>query len=379
MKVAIVTLPLHTNYGGLLQAYALKSIIEDMGHEVTVLDIAEKTTLPSFWKAPFIYLKRLLQGREVFRERRIRREYPIISSKVSVFTENYICPRVISSYSEIAESDFDAYVVGSDQVWRPEYFNEVQDAFLRFARTWDVKRIAYAASFGTEELKYEYQLLEECSQLLSKFDAVSVREASGVAMCDEWFDYEDAVHVLDPVLMLSAEHYSSKFRSGSDAEGKVVTYILDRSASKSNVIDFISEVTGKPVYDVSVYPKDRDIPLQDRIVPSLESWISAFVNAEFVVTDSFHGCVLSILFHKPFVVVGNVARGMTRVNSLLSIFSLESRLVDGIDADGAKEWLMNFDWDAVDAVLERQRNICKTFLMSSLNVDGASDSGQVEM
>ncbi len=380
MKTAIVTLPLHTNYGGLLQAYALKSIIQEMGHEATVLDIAEKISLPKAGKAPFIYLKRMLQGREVFRERRLRREYPVVSSKVSEFTQKYICPRVISSYSELKEDDYDAYVVGSDQVWRPEYFRGIQDAFLRFASAWNVRRLSYAASFGTEELEYEYLLLEECAQLLSKFDAVSVREASGVVMCDEWFDYEGAVHVPDPVMMLTAEHYASNFGKGSQAEDKVVTYILDGSSTKTKVVDFVARATGKQIHDVSVYPKDKDIPLQERIVPSMESWLSAFMDAGFVVTDSFHGCVLSILFHKPFLVVGNKARGMARIDSLLSMFSLENRLVDGIDPDDDGEgWLMEFDWDAVDAVLETYRAAGKDFLNSALNVNGTSDSGKVEM
>mgnify|MGYP007053721105 CR=1 FL=1 len=90
MKTAIVTLPLHTNYGGLLQAYALKSLVEQLGHQATVLDISRKISLPKAGKAPFIYLKRLLQGREVFRERRLLREYPVISAKINKFTDKYI-------------------------------------------------------------------------------------------------------------------------------------------------------------------------------------------------------------------------------------------------------------------------------------------------
>jgi hypothetical protein len=275
--------------------------------------------------------------------------------------------------------DYDAFVVGSDQVWRPEYFFGVQDAFLRFTKDWDVRRVAYAASFGTEELEYDYTLLEECSALLSKFDAVSVREASGVNMCDEWFDYEGAVHVPDPVMMLPAQKYA-ELAGESCGKNSVVTYLLDKSSVKMKVAEFVSDVTGKPLHDVSVYPKDKNIPLEERVVPCMTSWLSAFINAEFVVTDSFHGCILSILFHKPFLVVGNKARGMARIESLLEMFSMENRLVDGIDPDDDGEgWLMEFDWNEVDAVLDKFRQKGLDFLRTSLNMDSSSDSGQVEM
>ena len=376
MKIAIVTLPLHTNYGGVLQAYALKTVLENMGHEAQVLDLEKKVLLPKTMKAPFIYLKRLLQkclngkrGPEVLRECRLRREYPVVSSKISSFTADYVKPRVLKSYSQVQESDYDAYVVGSDQIWRPEYFRWIKDAFLDFAKGWDVRRLSYAASFGTDELEYDYLLLDECSRLLSQFDAVSVREASGVRICDEWFDYENAVHVLDPVMLLPLEHYASIAAKAvsCNERGGIVTYILDRSAAKSNIASFVSRVTGMELNDVSVYPQDRNIPLADRVVPPMEEWLCAFVNADFVVTDSFHGCVLSILFHKPFLVTGNKTRGMARIETLLETFSLENRLVDGIDPDDdGQGWLMEIDWDKVDAVLEERRNFSMDFLRGAL-------------
>ena len=388
MKIAIVTLPLHTNYGGLLQAYALKTLLEEMGHEVTVLDLAGKVFFPKPSKALFVYMKRALikalkgnAAPEVFREFRLKSEYPVISSCISEFTDKYIRPRVLNSYSELKESDYEAFVVGSDQVWRPEYFRPVQEAFLRFAADWDVKRVAYAASFGTDELEYEYTLLEECSGLLAKFDAVSVRELSGVKMCDEWFDCEHAVHVLDPVMMLPVADYEAIAckEMEKSPKGGVLTYILDKSDVKTAVAGFVSRATGMEIHDVSVYPKESTIPLEQRIVPSMEKWLSAFLNASFVVTDSFHGCVLSIMFHKPFLVVGNKARGMSRIDSLLGLFSLEHRLVDGIDPDDDGEgWLMELDWKHVDAVLSQYQESSRDFLASVLKVDGTSDSRNVE-
>lgn len=369
MRIAIVTLPLHTNYGGILQAYALKTCLESMGHEVTVLDRIDKMPLPKWWKAPFVYAKRavmrLFKGASapaVFREIRYRRELPVRSANTSKFIDTYIDPRLVRWYSDLKEGEYDAYVVGSDQVWRPLYFGKVQDAFLAFAKDWDVVRVAYAASFGTDKLEYEYFQIEECAALLEKFDGVSVREDSGVMMCSEWFDCEKAVQVLDPVMLLSREKYESLLGGVTEhpCQGGLLTYILDDCPEKKSVVDFFKRVSGLNVVSV---------PVEDKVVPPIENWISSFADAEFVVTDSFHGCVMAILFHKPFVAVGNSRRGVARIQSLLEMFGLDMRLVQGIDPEDDGEYYLSApDWDAVDAVLAQERMKSEDFLRKSLNV-----------
>ena len=368
MRIAVVTLPLHTNYGGLLQAYALKTALEDAGHEVTVLDLEEKMPAPKGLKTPFIYLKRMLNklikgssAPEVFREIRYRKRLPLMAAYTSVFVDKYISPRMIRSYRDVREGEYDAFVVGSDQVWRPRYFNRIEDAFLAFAEGWDVKRIAYAASFGTDQLEFEYTQLERCAGLLSGFDGVSVREDSAVGMCEEWLDYEGALHVLDPVMLLDRRCYENLASDAgvSDSKDRVMTYILDASHHKRNVVSFISRVSGMDVYD---YPLDREV------VPPMEEWLAAFRDAGLVITDSFHGCVLSILFHKRFIAVGNSMRGMSRLNSLLSMFGLDDRLVHGIDPeDDGEFFLSDPDWEHTDKVLEEQIKVSSAFLGSALN------------
>ncbi len=376
MKIAILTLPLHTNYGGILQAFALRRVLAAMGHEVSVLDLADKMSAPHGWKAPAIYAKRTFAriwcgsaAPEVFRELRNRRELPLLSAEVGRFVGEYISPRQLKSYSDISEGEYDAIVVGSDQVWRPKYFGKIEDAFLGFAEGWKLHRIAYAASFGTDEPEYSPGMLESCSRLLGLFDAVSVRERGAVGICDDWFGREDAVHVLDPVMLLDSGVYAgiASGAEGRSAKGKVVSYILDREEYKDTAVNFISRTGGMEIYDVSVRPYDRDLPLEDRIVPPMEHWLAVFADAGFIVTDSFHGCVLSILFHKPFIVLGNRNRGISRINSLLEMFCLEQRLVHGIDPEDDGEFFMNgIDWEDVDRKLSEYRKLSETFLVSAL-------------
>lgn len=374
MKTAVITLPLHTNYGGILQAYALKFVLEGMGHEAVVVDRKDKMPLPVWYKAPFVYASRALKkmlkpgaGVEVLRELNYRKTLPLRAVNTQGFINQYIAPLVVSSYKDIRQGEYDAFVVGSDQVWRPRYFGNIEDAFLAFAKDWKVKRVAYAASFGTEELEYKYEELQSCSGLLEMFDAVSVREDAGVRICEEWFGYEGAEHVLDPVMLLDAEVYRTLAQKAENnsCRGKVMTYILDPSREKDCVVDFVARITGKDVEKFFVDDSSR--PLAERVAPPVEQWLASFCDADFVVTDSFHGCVLSVLLHKPFVAVGNSLRGMSRMSSLLTMFGLDDRLVQGIDPeDDGEYWLAEPDWKAVDAVLDDQRAKSMGFLQKVL-------------
>lgn len=368
MKIAVVTLPLHINYGGLLQAYALKSVLEGMGHDVDVLDLKEKMPVPKGIKAPFVYMsraiKRVMKGKkgpEVFRELRYRRELPERARLTSEFVKKHISPRMIDRYEDVKEGEYDAFVTGSDQVWRPLYFNGIHNAFLKFTEGWDVRRLSYAASFGTDQLEYEYVQMEECARLLAGFDAVSVREASAVEMCAEWFDCDRAVHVLDPVMLVGADVYRSLADSQNvhESKGKIMTYILDPSTEKECVVDFVRRVSGLEPYSLE----------KGKTVPPVEQWLAGFADSEFVVTDSFHGCVLAILMHKRFIAVGNSRRGMARLSSLLDMFGLDQRLVHGIDPEDDGEFFLSEpDWDKVDEVMEEQRAVSSGFLEDALNI-----------
>ncbi len=376
MRIAVITLPLHTNYGGILQAYALRRVLMDMGHEADVIDRNVKIVFPPKWKMPLIYAKRIAlniasgwNGPEIAREKRLVKEHPAVAAEVSRFTDACVSPRLVDRYDDIKAGEYDAFIVGSDQVWRPDYFGRIEDAFLGFTKEWNVKRVAYAASFGTDRLEYSYEQLDRCATLLKSFDGVSVREQSAVGICDEWLDCPGAVHVLDPVMLLHSDDYRdiAAGAAGRPSEGKALKYIMDPAPEKTAIADRIAAWFPGGMYDASVSPRDFSIPLKDRIVPPLEEWVSCFEDAEFVVTDSFHGCVMSILFHKPFIVLGNVARGLSRITSLLETFGLEDRLVQGLDPDDDGEYyLAGIDWASVDAVLDQMRMTSLEFLKKSL-------------
>ena len=330
MKIGILTLPLHTNYGGILQAYALQTVLERMGHEVVVIDTPNEKQFPSLVTLCKRIIKRLLGRRVgVLAEWKHNKEYPIISQHTQPFVDKYIHRRVVKSPEELKEEEFDAIVVGSDQVWRPKYYGKIENAYLSFAKTWNIKRVAYAASFGTDEWEYTTQQTKQCGELLKLFDFISVREASAVDLCKENFNI-DAKHVLDPTMLLDKEDYIRLFENANTpkSKGTLLNYILDETPEKRLLIEQIAK--DKKIVPFRVNGKTRElaVSIEDRIQPSVEEWLRGFYDAEFVVTDSFHACVFSILFEKQFVVIGNENRGMARFVSLLKMFALEERLVN---------------------------------------------------
>ena len=210
MRIGILTLPLHTNYGGILQAYALQTVLERMGHEVCLIEKRRRPLKLPLWKAPLSYGKRIVKNLTghpfpIFYEQKINRETQIIRQNTDKFISKYIKRKIVNDYYDIQENDFDAIVVGSDQIWRPQYFHEIEHAYLDFTEGWNIRRIAYAPSFGTDEWEYTPKQTERCCILIKDFNAVSVRESSGVNLCREYLGI-NAIHVDRKSTRLNSSH-----------------------------------------------------------------------------------------------------------------------------------------------------------------------------
>ncbi len=339
MKIGILTLPLHTNYGGILQAWALQTILERMGHEVKVLSRDKKYKLtPFFWlvRVPSRIIRRMF-GKKVGILNEVY--YNKVQEQIRVNIEptiNQYVHRDKRYLDKISKNDYDCFVVGSDQIWRPKYIKStlkstIENAFLGFAKEWNVKRIAYAASFGTDEWEYTPEQTKYVYDLVKKFNAISVRENSGRDLCLRNFGLQ-VEHVLDPTMLLSKEDYISAFKIDQETKsaGNLMVYILDHSKEKTDLVNLIAEKKGLNPFSVGAKFDDWSTPIEDRVQPRIQKWLRGFYDAEFVVTDSFHACVFSILFGKPFIAIGNVSRGLSRFESLLALFDLRKNLISDI-------------------------------------------------
>ena len=377
MNICILTQPLHNNYGGLLQAYALQVVLRQMGHEVWTEDRRRKNERSLIGKM-LSSAKRLVRiclspskARFIIK----RKELEIISRHTRSFVEKYIRTTVpVYSTSKdvfFKKYRFDAYVVGSDQVWRKDYSWGLDNYFLDFTEGWDVKRVAYAASFGVDEWEISPEKTKLYRRLIQRFDAVSVREESGVRLCKEYLGI-DAVRVLDPTMLLSQSDYKSLVRREGDEAKTGETlfyYILDRTGEKEELIATAAELlkleamTACPEHTFAEAGREN---IEGCIYPKVTEWINGIANSKFVITDSFHGCVFAVIFNKPFIVTGNEARGMTRIRSLLSLFDLEYRCV--CSSDDLIEDIINkpIDWQSVNEKLDEERGFSLVFLTDNL-------------
>lgn len=342
MKIAILTLPLHTNYGGILQCYALQTVLERMGHEVYVLEKKRytQTLLFKFLMVCKRLLKKYLLGDNIM----LFPSHEYIYQCVNKFIRKYINILYKRKWNSKTLGNFDVFVVGSDQIWRPEYFSPIENAFLAFAKDMCIKRIAYSASFGTDQCVYSSEQLAVCSDLLSKFDAVSVREDSGIRICHEFFGVQ-AEQMLDPTLLLEADDYRklvSKVKT-EPIKGNMLVYILDATEEKRKLVNEIAEDKGLTPFWLDNVIDICDASLKKSTLIPVEQWIRAFDASSFIVTDSFHGCVFSIIFKKNFVVIGNANRGMVRFTSLLNMFSLMERLVSSLEEYRRKKQMLKMD------------------------------------
>ena len=243
-------------------------------------------------------------------------------------------------------------------MWRPLYnWNVLDKMFLSFIpESINIKRIAYAASFGTSEWEYDEAQTKKCSELINKFDAVSTREIDGVDLCKKYLKRDDVVSVLDPTLLLNEEDYLTLCKDIPTNEEKLLfAYILDTDTETLSKLKDIANANGLKLKLVSAH---------DNCTLSMEEWLAMFRDAKMVITDSFHGTVFSIIFNKEFFTIANQSRGGSRFTSLLSQLSLSDRMFNSIFDVKFND---NTDWSIVNNKLSLLKDNSLNFLMSALN------------
>jgi len=379
MKIGIITLPFNSNYGGLLQAFAMQSVLKQLGHEV--LTVNRRNRIMPFKIKVLSSANRLIKsirnGRiGVIRSWATASEELIIDQHTNRFIrENIHITNLLKSekeFSSLSRYGFDAFVVGSDQVWRPKYSPDIANHFLGFAEgNARLKRISYAASFGVENWEYSPEQTEKCRRMISEFNAVSVREDTAVKLCKDNFGV-DALQVLDPTLLVEKEEYIRLVENDKipECSGTLLTYVLDKTPEKQAFINKIALETG--LKEVSIMPKSifRDAGrkrINDCIYPPVTAWLRGFMDAKYIITDSFHGTAFALIFNKPFLAIGNANRGISRFTSLLKLFGLEDRIILSVNDQLTEKLYIPIDFQQVNKILKTKQSEAFKFLTDSLN------------
>lgn len=369
MKIGIYTLPLHSNYGGILQAYALQYHLCKQGHKALLLKHHSVEPQRINLKTRYlVYLKRTIRKHIlkekifIFEDKYIVRKYNKKLSLIKPFRNKYLkCVK----FKNNRGIKLDTIIVGSDQVWRPAYtMPYVENYFLDFLESDNsTKKIIYAASFGTTEWEFTKEQTETCARLIKLFDLITVREDSGIELCKKYF-HVDATLVLDPTMLLDKDDYVTLIEQENTPKspGNMFAYILDEDKRKLSLINSVTEEMGLTKFYImpSKEALDSDTPY-----PSVTAWLRGFMDAEYIITDSFHGCVFSIIFNKPFIAIGNKNRGQARFESLLKLFNLEDRLVD-INDISANKIQESIDWDKVNSILKTMKVHSSSLLKNSI-------------
>lgn len=354
MKIGILTQHFLLNYGGIIQNYALQQVLIKLGHKPLTF---EHDTCYGYFKWLLRSIKcifrtqsfKYLPVRPVYKGRIGQKNFikfilkHIQSVPVSKFT-----PSLTQYY------DIEAYIVGSDQVWRPAFNlgDRLGNMFLDFVND-NVKKIAYAASFGTSEWEFTKDQTIACSTLAKHFDAISVREDSGVRLCQEHLGVE-AIHVLDPTLLLNKEDYLKICACIPTGKRHLFVYSLVISDKLMAVATQIAKSTN---LEIIIMEAGNKVKEKD----SIEQWLAHFRDADFVITDSFHGMVFSLIFNVPFNVVINKNGGASRYISLLSQLALENRIIEKVP------FMDIIDWNEVNTRLNRMKAQSLNFLKETLS------------
>ena len=229
----------------------------------------------------------------------------------------------------------------------------IEDMFLKFVPD-NVKKIAYAASFGVDTWEYNDKQRTNCAKYANRLDAVSVRESTGIALCKDFLGV-DATCVLDPTLLAGADAYKPLLKEKTEEQEYLFAYILDITPENQSYVECIAKSKGLKAIIKSA---DKHATL------SVEEWLSMIANSSIVVTDSFHGTVFSILFHREFYSIVNTARGGTRFSSLLNPLGLDHRMGDVSQLQSFGD--SPIDWKQVDHSLTQQRRDSMNFLTNAL-------------
>ncbi len=333
--VAILNFWWSLNYGAILTAYALQQTLAEQGYTSRLVKFVHKWCRGRY---PNSFSKD-------FARRRL---------KVS---KNFPSAASLSELNSLA----DTFIVGSDQVFRQKY-NKLEGFYfyLPFADP-DKKKIACSASFGSDELEGSDEDRQFMKYALAGFDAVSVRENSGVDICREEFGRE-AVQIADPVFWFSSERWG---RLAAEAEVKdrdfVLSYVLDKSETTCNIVDIFRRRTETGHFvDIGNAQKSAG----EGMAP--EKWLSYIKNCRYLVTDSFHGVCFAVIFNKPFIAVVNKERGASRFESLLKSLGLVSRLLSDEKTAEQIDVFAPVDWQEVNEKVAAESERAKKWLFAAL-------------
>jgi hypothetical protein len=359
MKIGIITFHWATNYGAVLQSFALQTYLKNLGFDTQIINYIPFTGKKSFIKCfrtkrPWIIFSNILDF--------------IKEKKIDGFRKkNLVTSRKYSSYEDLKSSPprYDVYICGSDQIWNPNFTKTgegklTKSYFLDFGSN-ETKRLAYAVSFGCK--KYPEEILDSVKPCISKMYAISVREKSGVEIMLQ-AGIEHVSLMPDPTLLLTAKYYKKIAENDLlKTDNACFFYTLHTEQ------DFLIKLKKTLAKQLGYQIIDTRSPTHSTI--GIETWLGMIQSSKFVVTNSYHGMIFAILFHKPFIAVlvkGHKVGMNDRILTLLDNIGLSDRILDGFDKKKIDKIIeRKIDWPTVENRIETLRDSAHKFFKKNLH------------
>ena len=356
-RVAIVTICDNSNYGNRLQNYALHKTLNNLGiSNVTLWDRSKNT----FKERVKINIKKILPSNNIGRKKYL---------KFNEFTSKNISNLYVDmdNLKEL-RNEFDYFIVGSDQIWNYNFGHATEKDFLNFVQ-YD-KRISYAPSFGVSKIDSEHRY--KITEGINNIKYLSVREQQGATIIKELTNREAKV-VLDPTLLISKNEWMLMEKRPKKMINKkyILTYFLGEISKELNdEINKISKENNLEIINLN------NIEYKDFYVCGPSEFLYLFSNAEIVLTDSFHACVFSMIYDKPFYVFDRNTEGMkcmnSRLDTLLKTFKQEERKVSSLENI---DNVFLCDYSESYKILREKQIESLEFLQNALNI--SEYSGEV--
>ena len=339
-RVGIATLHSAINYGVYLQAFAMQKKIEDFGYDAEIIHYVKRTErktssgLKSKIKRAVLHpiqTKKIIDSKVMKSGKNFKRRSFAFSKFAS---ENFNLTRLCNDLSDAEEigKKYDACVCGSDQIWNPVHTDCNPYYFLQFIPA--EKRIAYAPSIACEDIPEKY--MEDFKKYISSFASVSVRESSGAELVEK-ITGKKCENTVDPTLLFDKNFWNEfAFAERLVEEPYVFCYFLGGAEIHKKAIERIEKVLGKKIVFSPFNTTINNLNTGEKIHADIKEFLTLVRDADFVITDSFHGMAFSVNFRKSFAVVkrSDTDKGKhTRVNDFLAKIGLEDRVITDENSD----------------------------------------------
>lgn len=338
MKVGILTFHDAHNYGAVLQAYALKKYIQQLGHDVRVINYHHET-IPD----GFLYLKEDNYNRwEKFDK--------FIKELINYDTKTYI------NEEELEKLDIDVWICGSDQIWNTEITRGFNKGFFLDFET-KGKKVSYAVSMGIPSLPAEHE--ESFKESINKLDRISVREESLKQYAEKFTDKE-VIRTLDPTLLLEENDYNNLISENKYGD-YILIYALGPDERLTKIANKIAQEKNAKILELNDERKEEYFCEQISDAGP-DEFLTLIKNAKAIITNSFHGTIFSIIFQKEFYTITRLNRN-SRMENILGIIDMKDRLIDKLeDLENVKEQDFKKAYERLSYEKEKSKDFLKKAL-----------------